>query len=83
MRKALEVARLLQLPAAHHWREAQHLGVRLAMPRDQAGEAVHDPVEQRSARIDAVDAHRLEQGFGDGVERVAQLDRILHCDVHV
>ena len=39
VRKALEIAGLLQLPAAHDRREAQDLGAGLAVARDQRGEA--------------------------------------------
>ena len=82
MRKAFEVARLFQHPAAHHGREAQHLGIWLAMARDQVGEAPDDPLIQGGARIDAIGAHRLEQRRGQFVERIGEFNRGLDCDIH-
>ncbi len=83
MRKALEIARLLQLLAAHDRRKSQDLGARLAMAGDQPGEALDHLLVERRAGIDAVGAHRPEQGLRDRIDAFALLGRSLECNVHL
>ena len=54
----------------------------LAMPRDQSRQAFNDLLEESRARIDAVDAHRLEQGASKRVGRISQFGKTLGCIVH-
>src|ERR1700730_7035153 len=83
MRKALEISGFLHLPAADHRREAQHFRVRLAVARDQRGQATDDLFEYGGARIDAVDAGRQQQRLGDRIERAYRLNRFLECHIHL
>src|SRR5882757_4700430 len=83
MWKALQIAGLLELPATHHRRKSQNLGVRLALARDQAGETFDDLLVEAGACVDTVRAHRAKQRIRHDVERVALLDRSLECNVHL
>jgi len=65
VRKALQIARALELPAVHDGREAHHLGVRFAIPRDQRRKPLHDVFIKRGAAIDPWRAHPVEQHIGD------------------
>src|SRR5579863_8837484 len=82
MRKAFEVAGFLQLPAAHHRREAQDFRIRLAIARDQRTKSVDDLLEHGRARVNAVDAARQQQRLRDRIQRMSRPRRLLECNVH-
>ena len=71
--EALEIAGFLQLAAVHHRREAHHLGVGLAMPRDQGGEPLDHVLIERGAGVNAVGAHLVEQDIGEMIQRIGRL----------
>ncbi len=83
VRKAFQIARFLELAAAHHRWKAQHLGAAFALARDQARQAFHDLLVERRAGIDAVRAHRAKQRVGDQIERIAPFGGSLECNVHL
>ncbi len=74
--EAFEVAGFLQLPAAHHRREAHDFRFRVPLPRNVGLEALDDLRVERSARVDAIDAHGSKQPFGDMSQRIGRgIDR--------
>jgi hypothetical protein len=68
--EAFEIAGFLQLPAVHDRREPHHLGIGLAMPRDQGGEPLDHVLVKRGPGVDAVGAHLVKQVIGEVVERI-------------
>ncbi|MHC2366478.1 hypothetical protein ACVIQT_001116 [Bradyrhizobium diazoefficiens] len=75
VRKALEIAGLLELGAAHHRWEAQRFGAGFAMAGDQRGEPLDDALIERGAGVDTVRAHAVEQLVGEMIERIGDLRR--------
>ena len=71
--KALQIARLLQLVAAHDRGKPQHFRGGLAVARDKSRQALDHLFVERSTSVDAVDAHRPEQRRGERFERIARL----------
>ncbi len=65
MRKALQIAGLLDQRAADDRREANDLGARVARAVDQRAEPVDDLLIGAGAAVDAVDAGRMEQRLED------------------
>jgi hypothetical protein len=70
MREAVEIAGLLDVAAAHHRRKSQHLGVGLAVLRDQRRQRLDDGFEQPRAGMDTMAAGRLKQRAAERVEPV-------------
>ena len=81
MREAFQIAGALQLPAAHDRRKAQDLGARLAVARDEGRKARDHILENRCARINALDAGRQQQRLGKRIQRTIGL-RVLGCHFH-
>jgi hypothetical protein len=77
MRKAVQIARLLDMGAIGHRRKAQHFRAGRAQPRDQTGQPLHRQLEQLRSGAHAVDAARLEQRLQ------ARAGRVTHNEVHL
>ena len=79
MRKALQIARLLDQRPAHHRWEPIHLSSRLAVARDQTGQRLDNGLVFAGACVDAVDACGMEQSlqqfFGRGLGEAGLCDR--------
>ncbi len=85
IRKALEVAVALEMGAAHHRREAEHLRALVAAGRDEGGERLDHRLVGAGAGIDAQRVHRLEHRVEQGIERIGRGRggrRVHHGHVH-
>jgi hypothetical protein len=70
MRKAVEIACLLDVAAGHHRRKPQHLSVGFAAPRDQRRQRAYDGLEQRRAAMDTIAAGWFKQRAAERLEPI-------------
>ena len=70
--KALQVPGFLKLRAAHHRRKAHDFRLRIALTCDVLLEPFDQIDVQRGARVDAINAHRLEKLIGKMRERIGR-----------
>src|SRR5215467_8843882 len=80
VRKALEIARLFNLPAAHDRRKFEDVGIGWPVPRNLRGQAVDHQLEQAGPRIDAADAHGTKQRVRDRLNWIVR--NIVHMTDH-
>ena len=76
MRKTLQIARLLKLPAAHDRRKPDDLRFRLAVPGDKVSQAVDYLLEGCGLGIDTAAIGRSEHDIGDRVDPI--FDNLAH-----